>query len=49
MKGRIDAMSEFHTYPSKALDRVERGESVVITRHGKRIARIQPEKEFDAE
>lgn len=41
--------SEAKTHFLRILDRVERGESVVITRHGKRIARIQPEKEFDAE
>ncbi len=27
---------------SKLLDAVERGETVAITRHGKRVARIEP-------
>ena len=31
------------------LDEVERGESVLITRHGKPIARIVPEAEIDRE
>ena len=43
--------SEAKTHFLRLLDQVERGESIVITRHGKRIARIQPEsdQEFDAE
>ena len=41
--------SEAKTHFLRILDQVERGESIVITRHGKRIARIQPEndREFD--
>lgn len=31
------------------LDEVERGESIVITRNGKRVASITPEREFDPE
>jgi prevent-host-death family protein len=31
------------------LDDVERGESVVITRHGKPVARISPQAEIDRE
>jgi prevent-host-death family protein len=31
------------------LDEVERGESVVITRHGKPVARISPQAEIDRE
>jgi len=43
--------SEAKTHFLRILDKVERGESVIITRHGKRVARIQPERdrEFDAE
>jgi prevent-host-death family protein len=43
--------SEAKTHFLRILDAVERGESVIITRHGRRIARIQPErdKEIDAE
>jgi len=33
----------------RILDDVERGESVVVTRHGKRIARIVPDNEIDPE
>jgi len=39
--------SEAKTHFLRILDQVERGESVIITRRGKRIARIQPEKQFD--
>ena len=35
--------SEAKTHLSELLDRVERGETVVITRHGRRIARIVSE------
>lgn len=41
--------SEAKTHFLRILDAVERGESVIITRHGKRIARIQPERDYDAE
>jgi prevent-host-death family protein len=41
--------SEAKTHFLRILDEVEQGKSVIITRHGKRIARIQPEREFDAE
>jgi prevent-host-death family protein len=41
--------SEAKTQFLRILDEVERGESVVITRHGRRIARIQPEPDPDAE
>lgn len=41
--------SEAKTHFLRILDEVERGKSVIITRHGKPIARIQPEKEFDAD
>lgn len=41
--------SEAKTHFLRILDDVERGESVIITRHGKRVARIEPEREFDAE
>ncbi len=35
--------SEAKTYLPQLLDDVERGEIIVITRHGRRIARIVPE------
>ena len=41
--------SEAKTHFLRILDKVERGESVIITSHGKRIARIQPEQDFDPE
>jgi prevent-host-death family protein len=41
--------SEAKTHLLRILDEVESGESIAITRHGKRIARIVPEKVFDRE
>lgn len=41
--------SEAKTNFLRILDEVERGESVVITRHGRPIARIVPEAEIDRE
>ena len=41
--------SEAKTKFLSILDEVERGESVLITRHGKPIARIVPEAEIDRE
>ncbi len=35
--------SEAKTHFLRILDQVERGESVIITRHGKTVARISPE------
>jgi len=37
--------SEAKTHFLRILDQVERGESVIITRHGKHIARIVPAEE----
>jgi prevent-host-death family protein len=37
--------SEAKTHLPALLDEVERGETIVITRHGRAIARIVPEKE----
>jgi prevent-host-death family protein len=37
--------SEAKAHLSELLDEVERGETVVITRHGRAIARIVPEEE----
>ena len=37
--------SEAKTHLSALLDAVERGETVAITRHGRRIARIVPDEE----
>jgi prevent-host-death family protein len=41
--------SEAKTHFLRILDEVERGEIVLITRHGKPVARIQPERVFDSE
>ena len=41
--------SEAKTHFLRLLDQVERGETIVITRHGKPVARIQPEPEIDQE
>jgi prevent-host-death family protein len=41
--------SEAKTHFLRILDDVERGESVIVTRHGKPIARITPEREIDPE
>jgi prevent-host-death family protein len=35
--------SEAKTHLPRLLDEVERGETIIITRHGRRIARIVPE------
>jgi prevent-host-death family protein len=41
--------SEAKTHFLRILDDVERGETVIVTRHGRRIARISPETEIDQE
>jgi prevent-host-death family protein len=41
--------SEAKTHFLRILDQVERGESVIITRHGKPVARISPQAEVDHE
>jgi len=41
--------SEAKTHFLRILDDVERGESVIITRHGKPVARISPQAEVDRE
>lgn len=41
--------SEAKTHFLRILDDVERGESVIVTRHGKRVARLIPEVEIDRE
>jgi prevent-host-death family protein len=46
---RIYQASEAKTHFLRILDDVERGESVLITRHGKTVARIQPETAIDPE
>lgn len=43
--GAFEAKTKF----SELLDRVERGEEVVVTRHGKMIARIVPDAPADDE
>jgi prevent-host-death family protein len=47
-----DTLPSIGAYDAKArlselLDRVERGEQIVITRHGRRVARLVPEQEPD--
>ena len=39
------AASEAKTHLSRLLDDVERGETISITRHGRRIARLVPDEE----
>ena len=39
------AASEAKTHLSGLLDAVERGETIAITRHGRRIARLVPDEE----
>jgi len=46
---RTFAASEAKTHFLRILDDVERGQSILITRHGKPIARITPEAEIDRE
>lgn len=41
--------SEAKTHFLRLLDAVERGESLVITRHGKPVARLSPQVEIDRE
>ena len=41
--------SEAKTHFLRILDDVERGETVVITRHGRPVARISPQTEIDRE
>jgi prevent-host-death family protein len=41
--------SEAKTHFLRILDQVERGETIVITRHGKPVARISPQPEIDRE
>ena len=41
--------SEAKTHFLRLLDQVERGESIVITRHGKPVARISPQVDIDRE
>lgn len=43
--GAFEAKTKF----SELLDRVERGEEVVVTRHGKTVARIVPDGPLDAD
>jgi prevent-host-death family protein len=38
--------AEAKTHLPKLLDAVERGETIVITRHGRAIARLVPEAEY---
>jgi len=44
---KIFQAAEAKTNFLRILDDIERGESVIITRHGRRVARIVPEAEAD--
>lgn len=39
------AASEAKTHLARLLDAVERGETIAITRHGRRVARLVPDEE----
>lgn len=41
--------SEAKTHLLRLLDEVEKGETIVITRHGKAIARLAPEEAVDTD
>lgn len=41
--------SEAKTHFLRLLDDVEKGETIVITRHGKPVAQVSPQPEFDRE
>jgi prevent-host-death family protein len=41
--------SEAKIHFLRILDEVERGESVIITRHGKPVARLSPQREIEPE
>jgi prevent-host-death family protein len=41
--------SEAKTQFLRLLDDIERGEPVIVTRHGKNVVRIYPESHFDRE
>ena len=41
--------SEAKTHFLRLLDEVERGETIVITRHGKPVAQVSPQPDFDRE
>ena len=41
--------SEAKTHFLRILDEVERGESVIITRHGKPVARLSPQQDVNRE
>lgn len=43
--GAFEAKTKF----SELLDRVERGEEIVVTRHGKPVARLVPDEPPDAD
>lgn len=42
-------VSSVKTHISRLLDEVEHGETIVVTRHGRTIARIVPEGDVDRE
>lgn len=41
--------SQAKTHLSRLLDEIERGETIAVTRHGRRIARIVPEQRYRQE
>jgi prevent-host-death family protein len=48
-EARTVQASEAKTHFLRILDEVERGQSVIVTRHGKPVARISPELHIDRE
>lgn len=48
-EARTIQASEAKTHFLRILDEVERGQTVIVTRHGKPVARITPELRIDRE
>jgi len=46
---RTLSLAEAKTHLSSVLDQVQAGEEIIITRRGKRVARVVPEREFSAQ
>nr|WP_296750342.1 type II toxin-antitoxin system Phd/YefM family antitoxin [Thioalkalivibrio sp.] len=46
---RTLSLAEAKTHLSSVLDQVQAGEEIVITRRGKRAARVVPERDFSAQ
>ena len=46
---RTLSLAEAKTHLSSVLDQVQAGEEIIITRRGKRVARVVPERDFSAQ